>query len=232
MFKKEDVIFEDNHLIAVNKHPGDLVQEDDGGDLPLDEMIKAYIGKKYDKPGAVFLGVIHRIDRPVSGVCLFARTSKALERMNKLFSERKVEKTYWALVEGRPEEREGTLVHYLLKDTTTNKTKAYKKEHSGSVRAELHYKTLTIYKHYSLLEVKPVTGRPHQIRVQLASLGTPILGDLKYGSKAATEDKSICLHSRSLEFLHPVKQDKVYIKAKPHKGSAFYKMLIDLGYIE
>lgn len=208
------VLFEDNHLIAVNKRPGDIVQGDKTGDEPLSETVKRYIGSKYNKPGAVFLGTIHRIDRPVSGVVLFARTSKALERMNEQFRSREVQKTYWAVTQQAPHPLEGKLVHYLIKKESLNKSFASSQETAGSSRCELDYRVLASTERYTLVEVLPLTGRHHQIRVQLSTIGCPIKGDLKYGAKRSNPDGSIHLHARKLEFLHPVTKESVSIIAK------------------
>jgi 23S rRNA pseudouridine1911/1915/1917 synthase len=208
-----DVMFEDNHLIAVNKRAGDIVQVDDSGDEPLDEKVKRYIAQKYNKPNGAFLGVVHRLDRPVSGVILFARTSKALERINKMFKSRDMHKTYWAVVRNRPMNEEGTLVHWLIKNPQKNITKAYDKEVPGSQRAELSYKLIGELNGYYLIEVNPLTGRPHQIRVQLASLNCPIVGDNKYGYPRGSLKRSICLHALRLQFIHPVKHEPVSISA-------------------
>ena len=207
------VLFEDNHLIAINKQSGTLVQGDETGDEPLSETVKKFIKEKYGKPGAVFLGVVHRIDRPVSGVVVFARTSKSLERMNALFKNRETKKTYWALVGNKPAKAEDTLVHWLVKDEKKNKTTAYKREHPEGSRSKLSYKIMGNQAGHYLLEVNPITGRPHQIRVQLASMGCPIVGDLKYGFKEPNPDASICLHARELSFVHPVKNEPVTITA-------------------
>lgn len=208
-----EILYEDNHLLAVNKPAGVLVQGDKTGDVPLADHLKKYIKEKYNKPGEVFLGVVHRLDRPVTGVCLFARTSKALERMNAQFRERETMKTYWALVRTRPAKPEGVLVHWLSKDEKKNKTTAFKIETPGALRSELSYKLIAGASGFSLLEVKPLTGRSHQIRVQLASMGCSIRGDLKYGDVEANEDASICLHARSLEFIHPVRKEPLKITA-------------------
>lgn len=208
------ILYEDNHLIAVNKRPGDIVQGDKTGDEPLSEIIKRYVGDKYQKPGAVFLGTIHRLDRPVSGVVLFARTSKALERMNEQFRLREVQKTYWAVTQNTPEPAEGKLIHYLIKKEALNKSFAHVKEIAGSSRCELDYRVLAHSERYTLIEVSPLTGRHHQIRVQLSTIGCPIKGDLKYGAKRSNPDGSIHLHARKLEFVHPVTKEPVSITAK------------------
>jgi 23S rRNA pseudouridine1911/1915/1917 synthase len=209
----KDILFEDNHLIAVNKRAGDIVQIDDTGDEPLDEQVKKYIAAKYNKPNGAFLGVVHRLDRPVSGVILFAKTSKALERINLMFKSREMKKTYWAVVRNRPQPTEGNLVHWLVKNSQKNVTKAHDKEVAGSQRAELNYKLIGELNGYYLLEVDPITGRPHQIRVQLSTLDCPIVGDNKYGYPRGSLKKSICLHARKLQFIHPVKKEPVSIFA-------------------
>lgn len=211
------VLYEDNHLIAVYKPAGLLVQGDATGDRTLGDWVKRYIKDRYNKPGDVYLGIIHRLDRPVSGVVLFARTSKALTRMNEAFRDRKVDKTYWAIVKNRPPELEGELVHYLLKDTTRNKTKAYDKRSNRNKKAKksrLTYKTIGVLGDHAVLEVHPETGRSHQIRVQLAKMDCIIKGDVKYGADFPNEDASIYLHSHSLEFIHPVKKEPVKISVK------------------
>lgn len=207
------VLYEDNHLIAVNKAAGVLVQGDVTGDTPLSELVKEYVKKKYLKPGEVFLGVVHRLDRPVTGVVILARTSKALERMNKLFREKETQKTYLAVVSSKPPVAEDILVHWLVKDEKKNKTTAFRKETTGALRSELSYRVVAERSGLFLVEVKPVTGRPHQIRVQLASIGCPIKGDLKYGDKESNDDGSICLHARKLEFVHPVRKESLSIEA-------------------
>lgn len=207
------VLFEDNHLLVVNKPAGILVQGDETGDEPLVEICKQYIKVKYGKPGAVFLGVVHRLDRPVSGVIVFARTSKALARMNELFRSRETQKIYWAITDNAPPTSKGTLVHWLRKDEQKNKTTAFARETSDALRSELSYKVLGRQSGRSLIEVEPTTGRPHQIRVQLATMGCPILGDLKYGSSEPTGDGSIALHARELHFVHPVTHQTVALKA-------------------
>src|SRR5690606_2402510 len=191
----KDVLYEDNHLIAIYKKAGWIVQVDDTGDKPLDEKVKRYITEKYNKPNGAFLGVVHRLDRPVSGVILFAKTSKSLERINRMFKRRDMHKTYWAVVRNRPVPESGTLIHWLLKNPKKNRVTAYPKEVPGSQRAELNYKLIGELNGYYLVEVDPITGRPHQIRVQLSSLNCPIVGDNKYGYPRGSLKKSICLHA-------------------------------------
>ena len=207
------VLFEDNHLLVVNKSAGVLVQGDSTGDVPLVELCKQYIKEKYQKPGEVFLGVVHRLDRPVSGVVVLARTSKALDRMNALFRDKETLKTYFAIVRKKPPQPEGVLVHWLQKDEKKNKTTVFKNETKGALRSELSYKLIGTAQDHWLLQVYPVTGRPHQIRVQLASMGCVITGDLKYGDKEPNPDGSIYLHARRLTFVHPVKKEKVTFEA-------------------
>jgi 23S rRNA pseudouridine1911/1915/1917 synthase len=207
------ILYEDNHLLAINKPAGVLVQGDETGDEPLVEICKKYIKEKYNKPGEVFLGVVHRLDRPVSGVVIFARTSKALERMNALFRDRETKKTYWAIVKNKPAKESATLIHWLVKNEKINKVTAYARENPQGQRSELSYQLLKEKSGYYLLEVNPVTGRPHQIRVQLASMNCSILGDLKYGYEKPNVDKSICLHARKLQFVHPVKKEMISIEA-------------------
>jgi len=209
----KDILFEDNHLIAVNKRAGDIVQIDETGDEPLDEKVKRYLAQKYNKPNGAFLGVVHRLDRPVSGVILFAKTSKALDRINAMFKGREMKKTYWAVVRNRPVPEAGNLVHWLVKNPQKNVTKAHSKEVSNSLRSELNYKLIGELNGYHLIEVDPITGRPHQIRVQLSTLNCPIVGDNKYGYPRGSLKKSICLHAKRLQFIHPVKKEKVDIQA-------------------
>src|ERR1700753_4257701 len=219
----EDILYEDNHLIAVNKRAGDIVQVDDTGDESLDDKVKKYIAKKYNKPNGAFLGVVHRLDRPVSGVILFAKTSKALERINLMFKNREMHKTYYAVVRNKPQPPEGNLVHWLLKNPQKNVTKAHDKEVQGSQRSELNYKLVGELDGYYLIEVNPITGRPHQIRVQLSTLGTPIVGVNKYGSPRGSLKNSISLHARRLRFIHPIKKEPVEIVAPLPKDGFWEK---------
>lgn len=208
-----EILYEDNHLIIVNKKAGEIVQGDKTKDIPMGEKIKQFIKTRDKKPNNVFLGTIHRLDRPVSGAIVFAKTSKSLTRMNKMFQDKQVSKTYWALCTESPAEKSGKLIHFLVKDTNKNKTKAHTKEVPNSKRAELTYSYLKNKNGKHLIEVNPLTGRPHQIRVQLASMGCIIKGDLKYGAMLPNSDKSICLHSRKVEFIHPVSGDKISVSA-------------------
>ena len=208
------VLHEDNHLIIVNKRAGEIVQGDKTGDTPLSEIVKAWIKEKYQKPGNVYLGVVHRLDRPVSGVVLFAKTSKALPRLNAMFAEHsKVQKTYWAIVQNRPQSPEATLTHWLTRHEKTNTARAYDKEVPNSKKAVLDYKLIASSERYHLLEVHLHTGRHHQIRCQLAKMGCPIKGDLKYGSPRSNPDGSISLHARKLTFEHPVSHEQISITA-------------------
>lgn len=207
------VLYEDNHIIVVNKRAGDIVQGDKSGDKPLSDVVKDYIKDKYDKPGNVYLGVVHRLDRPTTGIVLFSKTSKALPRLNKLFAEKKANKTYWALVKNPPPKTEDKLTHWLKKNPKNNKSTAYNKEVDGSKKAILHYKIIKALDNFYLLEVDLETGRHHQIRCQLSKIGCPIKGDLKYGFDRSNKDASISLHARQLEFIHPVKKEKISITA-------------------
>lgn len=212
------VLFEDNHIIIINKKAGDIVQGDKTGDKPLSTVVKEYIKDKYNKPGEVYLGVVHRLDRPTSGIVLFARTSKALERLNKMLREKQIQKTYWAIVKAQPEKEEGTLINFLKKNPKNNKSTVFNKEKEGSKKAILHYKTIKKLDNYSLLEVDLETGRHHQIRAQLSYIGSPIKGDLKYGFNRSNKDGSIHLHARKIQFTHPVKKEEIQIIAPPSTG--------------
>lgn len=204
-----EVVYEDNHLIIVAKRSGEIVQGDKTGDTPLSEIVKQYIKEKYAKPGAVFLGVVHRLDRPVAGLVVFARTSKALERLNRMFAEGKVKKTYWAITKNRPSEESATLTHWLRRNEKQNKSYASESEKPGSKKAMLKYTVIGASTNYTLLEVQLMTGRHHQIRCQLAAIGCPIKGDLKYGAQRSNPDGSISLLARSIEFEHPVSHELI-----------------------
>lgn len=220
------VLFEDNHLILVNKRAGDIVQGDKTGDPPLSDIVKAYLKEKYNKPGKVYLGVVHRLDRPTTGIVLFSKTSKALPRLNKLFAEKIAKKTYWALVKNKPPQAAGTLVHWLVKNPKNNKSTAFQNKHPLGKKAILHYKVIKTLDHYFLLEIALETGRHHQIRTQLASIGCPIKGDLKYGFDRSNPDGSIHLHARTLQFEHPVKQTPLTIGA-PLPDDVLWKACLD-----
>jgi len=218
-----EVLYEDNHLIIVNKEAGEIVQGDKTGDVPLSDKVKEYIRLKYDKPGAVFLGVVHRLDRPVSGIVLFARTSKALERMNKKFREKDVSKKYWAIVENTPDKESATLENYLKKNPEKNKSFVQKDDKQGAKLSKLSYKVVDRSDRYTLLEVELHTGRHHQIRVQLSTMGCVIKGDLKYGAKRSNEDASIHLHARELSFVHPVSKEKFKVIAPVPQHDTLWK---------
>lgn len=207
------VIYEDNHIIIVNKTSSEIVQGDKTGDTPLSEIVKQYLKEKYNKPGNVYLGVTHRLDRPVSGIVVFAKTSKALPRLNDMFKNGEVKKTYWAIVKNCPKETEGKLVHYLVRNEKQNKSYAYDKEVPNSKKAILNYRLIGRSQNYYLLEVDLKTGRHHQIRCQLAKMGCPIKGDLKYGAQRSNPDGSISLHARRIRFIHPVSQNMIDIEA-------------------
>lgn len=213
------VVYEDNHIIVVNKTSSEIVQGDKTGDIPLSETVKQYLKEKYQKPGNVFVGVTHRLDRPVSGLVVFAKTSKALSRLNEMFKNSEVKKTYWAIVKECPRELEGELVHYLVRNEKQNKSYAYDKEVPDSKKAILHYRLIARSQNYNLLEVDLKTGRHHQIRCQLAKMGCPIKGDLKYGSARSNPDGSICLHARRISFIHPVSKEQIDLEAPVPPGS-------------
>lgn len=208
-----DVLYEDNHIIAVNKRVGDIVQGDKTGDKPLSDVVKEYIKDKYGKPGEVFLGVVHRLDRPTTGLVIFARTSKALTRLNELFKNRETQKTYWAVVKNKPPKQQDTLVHYLKRNEKNNTSKAHTKEVAESKEARLDYTIIKELNNYFALEINLHTGRHHQIRAQLAAIGSPIKGDLKYGFDRSNPDGGIHLHARKLMFTHPVTKEVVTVTA-------------------
>lgn len=210
-----EILYEDNHLIVVNKRPSELVQGDRTGDIPLADHVKSYLKEKYGKPGKVFLGVIHRIDRPVSGAVIFARTGKALARMNELFRDNGVKKIYWAVTAKAPEPDAGILEHFLRKDGSKNKSFVCDASADGAKLARLSYRSAGRSDRYFLIEVELLTGRHHQIRCQLAAAGCPVKGDLKYGFSRSNKDGSISLHARSLSFIHPVRKEKIVIEAPP-----------------
>jgi 23S rRNA pseudouridine1911/1915/1917 synthase len=228
MANELQVLYEDNHIIAVNKRPGDIVQGDKTGDAPLSDFVKQYIKVTANKPGDVFLGTVHRIDRPVSGIVLFAKTSKALARLNEMFQQKEIKKTYWAVVKNKPPQNAGKLEHFLIKDEAKNKSKAHINQVKNSLPSVLEYKIISSSEKYFLLEVNPHTGRHHQIRAQLSAMGCPIKGDLKYGADRSNHNASIHLHARSISFLHPVKKEIINIEALPpdeNLWNTFIKML-------
>jgi len=211
--KSNDILFEDNHLLLINKKPGILTQGDKTGDKSLIDLAKYYIKKKYNKPGNVFVGLPHRIDRPTSGIVILSKTSKSLSRISKLFKEKKIEKKYWAIVKNKIENREGKLIHFLKKNQKKNKSFVQKEKKDDHLKAELEYKLIKKMENYFLYEIKLITGRHHQIRAQLSYIGSPIKGDIKYGFKRTNKDGSISLHSREINFIHPVKKNKIQIIA-------------------
>lgn len=213
------VLFEDNHIIVINKRVGDLVQGDKTGDHPLSEIIKDYLKEKYNKPGAVFLGVIHRLDRPTTGIVVFAKTSKALTRLNDTFKNRETEKTYWAIVKNQPPKNEDVLIHYIKRNSKNNTSKAFNKEVTDSKKASLEYKIIKKLDNYFVLEIDLHTGRHHQIRAQLQAIGCSIKGDLKYGFDRSNIDGGIHLHARKLSLLHPVTKEKLqFIADTPNEA--------------
>jgi len=209
------VLYEDNHIIIVNKRPSDLVQGDKTGDISIDKQIKTYLKRKYNKPGDVFLGVVHRLDRPVSGIVIFARTSKALTRLNEMLREKQIKKTYWAITANLPREESEHLINYLVRDSVKNKSFISKENKKGAKKAELIYTHIKGSDKYHLTEVELLTGRHHQIRVQLAHIGCPIRGDVKYGAQRTNKDASIHLHARKIEFILPVKKEPIQLEANP-----------------
>ncbi len=209
------VLHEDNHIIVVNKRPGDIIQGDKTGDIPLSEVVKSYIKEKYNKPGNIYTGVVHRLDRPTSGIVVFSKTSKALPRLNKLFKDKEAQKTYWAIVKNAPPQTQDILTHFLKRNQKQNKSYSYLKEVPGSKKAILEYRLLKKLNNYFLLEIDLHTGRHHQIRSQLSAIGCPVKGDLKYGFDRSNKDGSIHLHARELRFIHPVKKEPVRVIASP-----------------
>lgn len=214
-----EIVYEDNHIIVVNKTASEIVQGDKTGDVPLSDMVKQYLKEKYQKPGNVFVGVTHRLDRPVSGLVIFAKTSKALSRLNEMFKNSEIKKTYWAIVKECPKQEEAELTHYLVRNEKQNKSYAYAEEVKNSKKAVLHYKLIARSDNYYLLEVDLKTGRHHQIRCQLAKIGSPIKGDLKYGAPRSNPDGSICLHARSVKFVHPVSKEWIELEAPVPEGN-------------
>jgi 23S rRNA pseudouridine1911/1915/1917 synthase len=212
---KDQILYQDNHIIILNKFPSQIVQGDKTGDKPISEILKEYIKVKWDKPGEVFLGVVHRLDRPVSGAVMFARTSKALSRLNEMLKSHEIKKIYWAVVKNPPQEKSGRLIHYIYRDEKQNKSFIVSENRRDAKKAELIYQVIKSSENYHLIEVELLTGRHHQIRAQLAHIGCPVKGDLKYGFPRSNPDASIHLHSRRIEFLHPVKKELVAIEAEP-----------------
>ena len=208
-----EILYEDNHIIILNKHCSEIVQGDKTGDEPLSDTLKRWLKEKYNKPGNVFVGVTHRLDRPVSGVVLFAKTSKALARLNEMFKNGEIQKTYWAIVKDAPKVVNAEITHWLVKNEKNNKSTAYEQEKPNSKKAILHYSTLLSSDNYTLLDIDLKTGRHHQIRCQLAKIGSPIKGDLKYGFSRSNPDGGISLHARSIRFIHPVSKEEIYIVA-------------------
>lgn len=227
MFSPDDILYEDNHLLVVNKHAGDLVQSDPSGEAALEDRIKAYIKSRDGKPGAVFLGVVHRIDRPVSGAVLFAKTSKALTRLNEMIRTGEIRKIYWAVTEQRPEPEQGELRHYILRDGKSNRSRAFDTPKPEAKEARLRYRTAAASARYTLVEVELLTGRHHQIRAQLSKIGCPIKGDLKYGAKRSNPDGGISLHSRSVTFLHPVRKEPLTVTAPVPEGDNLWAFFAD-----
>lgn len=223
MFEPKDILYEDNHLLVVNKKVGDLVQSDKDGEPALEDQIKRFIKRRDEKPGDVYLGVVHRIDRPVSGAVLFAKTSKALVRLNEMVRNREIKKIYWAITDETPEKDEATLRHHIARDNKTNRAHAFEKPKGDSKEAILKYRLAGSSTNYRLLEVELITGRHHQIRCQLSKIGCPIRGDLKYGAKRSNQGGGISLHSRSIEFIHPVRKESVKVTAPTPKDDNLWR---------
>lgn len=228
VIESSQILYEDNHLIIINKKASEIVQGDKTGDLPLSEKVKNFIKQRDNKPGNVFCGVCHRLDRPVSGIVIFAKTSKALSRMNEIFRDKAIKKTYWAVVKNKPPQTQQRLTHYLIKNEQTNKSKAYNEPRNGALKAELEYTLLASISNYHLLEINLFTGRHHQIRAQLSAIGCPIKGDLKYGFDRSNPDASIHLHSYKAEFVHPVKQESLSVTCKPSTKDVAWNELVKL----
>ncbi len=222
------IIYEDNHLIIINKKASEIVQGDKTGDMPLSEKVKNFIKQRDNKPGNVFCGVCHRLDRPVSGIVIFAKTSKALSRMNELFRDKTIQKTYWAVVKNKPPHITQRLTHYLIKNEKTNTSKAFVTERPGALKAELSYTLIASISNYHLLEINLYTGRHHQIRAQLSAIGCPIKGDLKYGFDRSNQTPFIHLHSYKTEFIHPIKQEPIIVTCKPRTDDTVWNELTKL----
>lgn len=228
IIEKSQIIYEDNHLIIINKRSSEIVQGDKTGDMPLSEKVKNFLKQRDNKPGNVFCGVCHRLDRPVSGIVIFAKTSKALSRMNELFRDKTITKTYWAVVKNKPPQLKQRLTHYLIKNEQANKSKAFDTEKPGTLKAELEYELLGSISNYHLLQINLFTGRHHQIRAQLSAIGCPIKGDLKYGFDRSNSNASIHLHSYKTEFIHPIKLEKISVTCKPDITDVVWKELVKL----
>ncbi len=227
LIENSQILFEDNHLIIINKKSSEIVQGDKTGDMPLSEKVKNFLKQRDNKPGNVFCGVCHRLDRPVSGIVIFAKTSKALSRMNEIFRDKTIQKTYWAVVKNKPPQLKQRLTHYLIKNEQKNMSKAFNTERVGALKAELEYTLIASIANYHLLEVNLFTGRHHQIRAQLSAIGCPIKGDIKYGFDRTNPNASIHLHSYKAEFIHPVKQEKLTITCKPFLTDTVWKELVN-----
>ena len=225
IIESSQIVYEDNHLIIINKKSSEIVQGDKTGDMPLSEKVKNYLKQRDNKPGNVFCGVCHRLDRPVSGIVIFAKTSKALSRMNELFRDKTITKTYWAVVKNRPPQIKQRLTHFLIKNEQANKSKAFDTEKNGALKAELEYELLASISNYHLLQINLFTGRHHQIRAQLSAIGCPIKGDLKYGFDRSNANASIHLHSYKTEFIHPIKLEKISVTCKPDITDVVWKEL-------